>query len=128
MPTPHERDILSIATLLCDCNVFQRNELDTIMATAAHQSMTTGEYLYKNGLIAAHVVRSAIMCQLMLRRRWLTYKLAVEALTIVVDQKVSLEEALNKLHWNRAYFENVFQMSEMLLKSGLVSEKDLVLG
>ena len=35
---------------------------------------------------------------------------------------------MNKLNWNRTYFENVFQMSEMLLKSGLVSEKDLGLG
>ena len=61
----------------------------------------------------------------MLRRRLLTHQLALDAIMTVARKKCSLDEALNSLSWNRSYFENIFQISQLLLKSELLQEHDL---
>jgi hypothetical protein len=127
MADSNERSILSIGVLLCDCELIPRVELAKITAAAAHQELTMGQYLTRNKMADTQIVRSAVVCQLMLRRKWLTYEIAVDALKIVMKEKCAVEAALYNLKWNRAYFENLFQISELILKSGLVGTADISL-
>jgi hypothetical protein len=118
-----QRSLTTVCDLLSSCFSLTSEDLARINLASSKQGLTQGEFLYREGAVSAQVVRAAILCQLYMKDRLLPAQLAVSAVRLVNQINVPIEEALNKLGWDRAYYENISQMSELLVKSETIDEQ-----
>jgi len=117
-----QRALTTVCDLLSSCFSLTSEDLARINLASAESGITQGEFLFREGAVSAHVVRAAILCQLFMKERLMPRQLAISAVQLVSQINVPIEEALSKLGWDRAYYENIRQMSELLLKSALIDE------
>jgi len=89
--------------------------------------MEPGEYLYRNGQKSGQLIRSAILCQLYILEKLLQKEEAVSAMRLVSESDCAIEDALDKVGWPRDYYENIRQLRDLLLESGLITDKQKTL-
>ncbi len=118
-----QRSLTTVCDLLSSCFSLTSEDLARINLASSQQGITQGEFLFREGAVSAQVVRAAILCQLYMKERLLPSQLAISAVRLVNQINVPIEGALDKLGWDRAYYENIRQISELLVKSETIDEQ-----
>lgn len=114
----------SLCELLGKAHCITKEETARALAGAAAGGMTPGQYLYNNQIAKPQLIRAAILCQLFMRQELLPLQLALEALKVIKRDNISLENALEILRWDRLYYENFCSLSDILIRSGLITAAD----
>jgi hypothetical protein len=123
MPTPPAESVPSVLELLSACANVSPDNLARLNLAGMESGKEMGEFLYRDGGQNPQLVRGAIICQLYVLDKMLTREEAENAMRVVGQNSCTIEEALDKIGWPRAYYENVRHLRDLLLASGLINDK-----
>ncbi|MGH9549848.1 MAG: hypothetical protein ACRD3W_10755, partial [Terriglobales bacterium] len=109
--------------LLSESFSLQPEYLARINLACMESGIEPGEYLYREKQLNPAIIRGAIICQLYIQDKMLPKSVAVNAIQLVQQLNCSIEKALVNTGWDLGYFENIRQLRDLLLQSGLISER-----
>jgi hypothetical protein len=113
----------STIELLSECFSLEPEHLAALNLACMAAGIEPGEYMYRQAKLAPQVVRGAILCQLYMQERLLPKLQAFSAVKLVSETQCTIEDALVKVEWDYAYYENIRQLRDLLLQSELISDK-----
>ncbi|MBX9691659.1 MAG: hypothetical protein K2Z81_04690 [Cyanobacteria bacterium] len=114
----------SVCDLLEHAGLLDHEQATGVYLAAAENNITPAEFLYGSKAMSPDLVRATILCQHMLRDRLMTLAVASEALKYVAMHDSNLENALDKIGWNRKFFEHLKLSCCLLLDAGIIGNKD----
>jgi len=127
MPTPPAESVPSVLELLSAASNVSPDNLARLNLACIESGKEMGEFLYRDGGQNPQLVRGAIICQLYVLDKMLPRDEAESAMRVVGQNSCPIEQALDKIGWPRAYFENVRHLRDLLLTSSLINDKQKTL-
>jgi hypothetical protein len=127
MPTPPADSVPSVLELLSACAHISPDNLARLNLAGMESGKEMGEFLYRDGGQNPQLVRGAIICQLYVLEKLMTREEAENAMRVVGQNSCTIEEAMDKIGWSRAYYENVRHLRDLLLASSLINDKQKTL-
>ncbi|HEY9678736.1 MAG TPA: hypothetical protein V6C76_12055 [Drouetiella sp.] len=113
--------------LLSECFSLEAEQLAVLNLACIESGMEPGEYMFRQGNLNPAIIRGAVLCQMYMHEKLLTKPVTISAMKILGAQNCTIEEALAQAGWDFSYYENVRQLRDLLLDSGLISDKDKTL-
>lgn len=109
--------------LISECFSIEPETLAVINLACIESGIEPGEYMHREGKITRELVRGAILCQLFMYEKLLAKPQALGAMQLMRELNCSAEEALVKAGWDHPYYENIRQLRDLLIQSGLINDK-----
>jgi two-component system NarL family sensor kinase len=119
-----QQSTITVADLLYRAQVISQDQLARAVATSIRTKDSLSKALVKNGTLAESV-RTGTLAHALLADGLIVLDMAVEAVRRSVDERINLEEALERLGWRTDYKLVVARLCQLLTESGSVSEADI---
>ncbi|HEY9730823.1 MAG TPA: hypothetical protein V6C89_02860 [Drouetiella sp.] len=110
--------------LLSECFSLEAEHLAVLNLACIEANMEPGEYMFRQGKLNPQIVRGAVFCQMYMHEKLLTKSFALQAMKLLSEKDIPIEEALTQVGWDHAYHDNIRQLRDLLLASGLITDKD----
>ncbi len=113
-----------VGQLLVDSGMLEKELLDIALERARQNNVKIGQILLYSGLVSDPHLKAALTAQRMLRQSFISYRQAVEALTLVRKDGMPYETALARARWLHTS-EQMHFFARLLMDAGIVTESDI---
>lgn len=114
-----------IGDLLVNSGLITAGQMADAVPISLTTSLPVGRILVSSGFLSEKNFKAAVSAQSLIRENLLHLDLAIEALKLVGQNNVSLDEALSKLGWRSEYYETTNKLGDLLIEAGFLEKKDL---
>lgn len=114
-----------IGDLLVKSGLVSPGQMADAIPISMTSSLPIGRVLVSSGYLTEPKFKAAVQAQALIRENFLHVDLAVDALTLVGQNQVSLDDALKHLGWRSEYYETTNKLGDLLIESGILKEEDL---
>ena len=115
---------MTVADLLYRAQIISQDQLARAVATSIRTKDSIAKALVKNGT-PAESVRTGTLAHSLLIDNLIVQDMAIDAVRKSVEERINLEEALERLGWKTDYKLIVGRLCQLLTDSGSVSEADI---
>lgn len=115
---------MTVADLLYRAQIISQDQLARAVATSIRTKDSIAKALVKNGT-PAESVRTGVLAHSLLLDNLIAQDMAIDAVRKSVEERINLEEALERLGWKTDYKLIVGRLCQLLTDSGTVSEADI---
>lgn len=122
--TQSGQQTITIADLLSKARLISQDQLARAIATSIRTNAPIGSVLVQNG-VPIETMRTAGLAHQLVVENLIAPELASEAISRAVAEKISLEEALDRLGWRSDFRLVTGRLRQILIESGTVKESDL---
>ncbi len=119
-----QQPTITVADLLYRAQVISQDQLARAVATSIRTKESIAKALVKNGT-SAEVVRTGTLAHSLFIDNLIVLDMAIDAVRKSVEERVNLEESLERLGWKTDYRLIVGRLCQLLTDSGTVSEADI---
>lgn len=106
-----------IGDLLVKAELVTLGQFADAMPISLKTGLPVGRVLIGSGYLTEDKFKSAVQAQSLIRDSLLHFDLAIKALRMVSEQRISLENALNELGWRSEYYESTNRLGNLLVDS-----------
>lgn len=119
-----QQPTMTVADLLYRAQIISQDQLARAVATSIRTKDSIAKALVKNGT-PAESVRTGTLAHSLLIDNLIVQDMAIDAVRKSVEERINLEEALERLGWKTDYKLIVGRLCQLLTDSGSVSEADI---
>lgn len=119
-----QQPTITVADLLYRAQVISQDQLARAVATSIRTKESIAKALVKNGT-SAELVRTGTLAHSLFIDNLIVLDMAIEAVRKSVEERINLEESLERLGWKTDYRLIVGRLCQLLTDSGTVSEADI---
>lgn len=119
-----QQPTMTVADLLYRAQIISQDQLARAVATSIRTKDSIAKALVKNGTLAESV-RTGVLAHSLLLDNLIAQDMAIDAVRKSVEERINLEEALERLGWKTDYKLIVGRLCQLLTDSGTVSEADI---
>lgn len=119
-----QQPTITVADLLYRAQAISQDQLARAVATSIRTKDSISKALVKNRT-DAEIVRTGALAHSLLLDNLIVLDMAVDAIKKTIDERINLEEALERLGWRTDYKLVVGRLCQLLTDSGSVSEADI---
>lgn len=119
-----QQPTMTVADLLYRAQIISQDQLARAVATSIRTKDSIAKALVKNGT-PAESVRTGVLAHSLLLDNLIAQDMAIDAVRKSVEERINLEEALERLGWKTDYKLIVGRLCQLLTDSGTVSEADI---
>ncbi len=114
-----------IGDLLVNSGLITAGQMADAVPISLTTSLPVGRILVSSGFLSEKNFKAAVSAQSLIRENLLHMDLAIDALKLVGQHNVSLDEALSKLGWRSEYYETTNKLGDLLIEAGFLNQEDL---
>ncbi|MBX3137912.1 hypothetical protein KF707_16925 [Candidatus Obscuribacterales bacterium] len=119
-----QQPTITVADLLYRAQVISQDQLARAVATSIRTKESIAKALVKNGT-SAELVRTGTLAHSLFIDNLIVLDMAIDAVRKSVEERINLEESLERLGWKTDYRLIVGRLCQLLTDSGTVSEADI---
>lgn len=119
-----QQPTITVADLLYRAQVITQDQLARAVATSIRTKDSISKALVKNGA-SAELVRTGTLAHSLFIDNLIVLDMAIDAVRKSVEERINLEESLERLGWKTDYRLIVGRLCQILTDSGTVSEADI---
>lgn len=108
-----------------DAGLLNLDDLREASTIARNQNLPIGKVLVMSGYLTKETLQATIEMQARVKDGQLDYKIALQALTLINEENITLEEALSTLNSQGSDTDSGNRLGEFLLQACLLSNNDL---
>ena len=120
-----QKTSIQLGELMVESGLLTRAHLEESLRLARQTSMPVGRVLIMSGHTDESVLQAAVQAQSLLKDGLIDFPSAVNALSVVSRDSVSLEQALQKDGWQNVDSVRPNKLGSMLLESGIITDETL---
>lgn len=128
VPPPREeveKDDCRLGQLMIDLEILSPEYLDFALRLTQEFGLPLGRVIIMAGWISERQLTSVVQLQSLLKDRLLTREKALEAMRVVSQSDVGLEEALSQVGWQGNADLAANRLGQLLLAAGFINPQDL---
>ncbi|MBX3135350.1 hypothetical protein KF707_03900 [Candidatus Obscuribacterales bacterium] len=125
MQTPRKEKQALIGDLLVRAELISRHDLTNALTIARQMSLPIGHILTVNGFVTDEELNAALRVQALVRDKLLAEQQGIDALTVVREQKKSIEDALDEQNWRSEYLTFTKNLGQLLIDANAVTPDKL---
>lgn len=114
-----------IGDLLVRSELISRHDLTNALTIARQMSLPVGHILTVNSFVTDEELNAALRVQALIRDKLLGEQQGIDALTVVREQKKSIEDALDEQNWRSEYLVFTKNLGQLLLDANAVTPEKL---
>ena len=114
-----------IGDLLVKSGLVSLGQFADAMPISLKTGLPVGRVLVGSGFLTEPEFKASVMAQSLVRENLLPIDLAIKALKLAREKRLSFEEALTELGWRSEYYETTNKLGDLLVEAGCIARKDL---
>lgn len=125
MQTPRKEKQALIGDLMVRAELISRHDLTNALTIARQMSLPIGHILTVNSFVTDEELNAALRVQALIRDKLLGEQQGIDALSVVREQKKSIEDALDEQNWRSEYLIFTKNLGQLLIDANAVTPEKL---
>jgi hypothetical protein len=125
LQTPRKEKQALIGDLLVRADLISRHDLTNALTIARQMGLPIGHILSVNNFVTDDELYAALRVQALIRDKLLAEQQGIDALAMVREQKITLEQALDDQGWRSEYYEFTNNLGKLLVDAAAVTPEKL---